>query len=143
MKIVQDILWSKGNDVWSVAPSASVYDALVILAEKDVGALVVLDEGELIGMLSERDYARKVILRGKSSTKLPVSMIMSTSVVCVPPTQSVTECMALMTEQHIRHLPVIEDDRLIGLISIGDVVKAVISEQQVRIGQLEDYIRGG
>jgi CBS domain-containing protein len=129
--------------VYSVAPQASVYDALKIMAEKGVGALVVLTrEGDLAGIVSERDYARKVEVLGKTARETSVREIMTERVVCVRPDQTVEECMALMTNKRIRHLPVIEGNALTGIISIGDVVKAIISEQEFMIAQLENYITG-
>jgi CBS domain-containing protein len=142
MKIVTDLLQSKGHTVWSVAPDTSVYEALELMASKDVGALLVLEAGRVVGIFSERDYARKVILKGKASRDTPVGDIMTSRVVYIRPEQSVAECMALMTNKHIRHLPVMAGDELIGLISIGDVVKAIISEQEFMIEQLENYITG-
>ena len=142
MKPVRELLRIKGQETWSVSPDTPVYDALKLMAEKNVGALLVLDGDKLAGILSERDYARKVILKGKASKNTPAREIMSENVVCVTPKQSVAECMALMTDKHIRHLPVIEDDKLVGVISIGDVVKAIISEQKFVIEQLEPYIAG-
>jgi CBS domain-containing protein len=142
MKVVKDILQDKGPQVWSVAPDATVYDALTLMAEKNIGALVVLEEDRVVGIISERDYARKVILKGKSSKELRVSEIMTRAVFCVRPEQTMDECMALMTDKHIRHLPVLVADRLAGLISIGDVVKAIIAEKEFLIGQLESYITG-
>jgi len=142
MKPVRELLRIKGQETWSVSPDTPVYDALKLMAEKNVGALLVLDGDKLAGILSERDYARKVILKGKASKNTPAREIMSENVVCVTPKQSVAECMALMTDKHIRHLPVIEDDKLVGVISIGDVVKAIISEQKFVIEQLEHYIAG-
>ncbi len=142
MKPVRELLRIKGQETWSVSPDTPVYDALKLMAEKNVGALLVLDGDKLAGILSERDYARKVILKGKASKNTPAREIMSENVVCVTPKQSVAECMALMTDKHIRHLPVIEDDKLVGVISIGDVVKAVISEQKFVIEQLQHYIAG-
>jgi len=131
---------SKGRNVFSIAPGALVYDALKLMAEKDVGALVVMEGGRLAGIISERDYARKVILHGKSSHDIEVREIMTSKVITVHPGQSVPECMTLMTEKRIRHLPVAEGDRLIGLLSIGDLVKEVISDQEQTIKQLESYI---
>jgi CBS domain-containing protein len=126
-----------------MSPEASVYDALNLLAEKSLGALVVLTrEGDLAGIVSERDYARKVELLGKTARETPVREIMTERVVCVRPDQTVEECMALMTNKRIRHLPVIEGNTLIGIVSIGDVVKAIISEQEFMIAQLENYITG-
>lgn len=142
MKTVADLLQTKGPTVWSVAPGTSVYAALEMMAEKDVGAVLVLDAGRLVGIFSERDYARKIILRGKASRETPVRDIMTERVVYIRPEQTVAECMALMTNKHIRHLPVLTGDALIGLISIGDVVKAIISEQEFMIEQLENYITG-
>ncbi len=142
MKPVRELLRIKGQEIWSVSPDTPVYDALELMAEKNVGALLVLEGDKLAGILSERDYARKVILKGKASKNTPAREIMSENVVCVTPKQSVAECMALMTDKHFRHLPVIEDDKLVGVISIGDVVKAIISEQKFVIEQLEHYIAG-
>lgn len=142
MKKVRDILEVKGRDVWSIGPDASVFDALKLVAEKDLGALVVLDGGNLVGIISERDYARKVVLLGRASPTTQVKEIMTTDVVCVDPEQNVNECMAVVTEKRIRHLPVLENGKLIGLISIGDLVKSIITEQQFIIEQLERYITG-
>lgn len=140
MKTVQQILDAKPNKVLSIEPSRSVYDALYLMAEKDVGALVVLEAGQLVGILSERDYARKIILHGKTSRDTPVRDVMTPKVVCVTPLQTVDQCMALMTDKRVRHLPVLEENRVIGVISIGDVVKEVIADQQFQIHQLEQYI---
>jgi CBS domain-containing protein len=140
MKTVKEILEAKAHNLLSISPQASVLDALKLMAEKDIGALVVLDNESLAGIFSERDYARKVILHGKSSKATLVSEIMTHKVVCVRPDQSVEECMALMTDKRIRHLPVLENQKVIGVISIGDVVKEVISEQRFVIEQLEHYI---
>jgi CBS domain-containing protein len=142
MKTVRQLLQVKGNHVCSVLPDTTVYEALKVMAENNVGALLVLDQGRLAGIFSERDYARKVALRGKSSRDTQVKEIMTEKVDCVSPSQSVNECMGLMTQKHIRHLPVIENNQLAGVISIGDVVKAVISEQEFTIEQLESYITG-
>jgi len=142
MKTVSTLLQSKGGDVWSVSPGTMVYDALALMAEKNVGALLVVEGDRLVGIFSERDYARKVILHGKSSRQTPVGEIMTSKVVYVRPEQTIEECMALMTDKRIRHLPVLEGDRLAGVISIGDVVKAIISEQEFMIAQLENYIAG-
>ena len=140
MHFVSELLQAK-HEVWSVTPNTSVYDSLKLMAEKNVGALLVLDANKVVGVFSERDYARKVILEGKSSKELSVKEIMSTEVVSVNPSQSIDECMALMTNKRIRHLPVLEGNRLVGIISIGDVVKATISEREVTITHLENYIR--
>ncbi|MCZ6623319.1 MAG: CBS domain-containing protein [Deltaproteobacteria bacterium] len=141
MYFVSELLQAKEHEVWSIPPDTSVYDSLKLMAEKNVGALLVLDADKLVGVFSERDYARKVILEGKSSKELSVKEIMSTEVVSVNPSQSIDECMALMTNKRIRHLPVLEGNRLVGIISIGDVVKATISEREVTITHLENYIR--
>ena len=142
MKKVRDILEHKGRNVWSIGPDASVFDALKLMSEKDVGALVVLDGGNLVGIISERDYARKIVLLGRASPTTQVKEIMTTDVVCVDPERNVDECMALVTEKRVRHLPVLENGKLIGLISIGDLVKSIITEQQFIIEQLERYITG-
>ena len=143
MKTVQELLRNKGYHIWSIGPDATVYEALTLMAEKDVGALLVLDNaGQLVGILSERDYARKIVLKGKTSRETPVREIMTEKVVWVRPDQTIEECMALMTNKHIRHLPVMEEGRLLGVISIGDVVKDIISEQEFVIEQLENYITG-
>ena len=140
MITVKDILRSKTHDIISITPDTTVYDALVIMAEKNIGALVVLNGETLAGIMSERDYARKVILLGKSSREMRVGEIMTSNVISVRPDQSVQECMAHMTDKHIRHLPVLEGDRLVGIISIGDVVKTIISDQESTIKLLEEYI---
>ena len=142
MKTVKQLLDAKGHNVWIVAPDASVYEALKLMADKDVGALLVLEAGKLVGIISERDYARKVILKGKFSKDTPVHEIMTTRLVYVRPEQTIQECMALMTDQHIRHLPVLAGAELVGLVSIGDLVKAIISEQEFLIQNLQDYIMG-
>jgi CBS domain-containing protein len=143
MYLVRQILESKGYQVWWTQPDATVYDALQLMSEKDVGALVVLEsDGKLAGIFSERDYARKVILFGKNSKDTPVGEIMTASVFTVEPGEPIEKCMELMTARHIRHLPVVEDKRVIGIISIGDVVKAVISQKEFVIEQLENYITG-
>ena len=140
MKSLKQLLEAKGRDVYSVGPDAHVFDALKLMAEKSVGALIVTEGGRIAGVISERDYARKVILLGKSSHELQVRDIMTSKVITVHPGQTVEECMALMTEKRIRHLPVTEGERLIGVLSIGDLVKEVIAEQQQTIRQLESYI---
>jgi CBS domain-containing protein len=143
MKTVKDILGTKGHDVWSTTPNATVYEALKAMAEKNVGALVVMDEDAVVGIVSERDYARKVILHGRSSKEIHVREIMSTEVYYVRPEQNIQECMALMTEKRVRHLPALKHDQLVGVISIGDVVKAVIADHESTIKHLENYITGG
>ena len=140
MKTVRQLLQSKGGAVYSVSPNARVFEALKLMAEREVGALVVLEDGRLAGIISERDYARKVILHGKSSHDIPVHEIMTVKVVTIQPEQTVDQCMTLMTSKRIRHLPVVEGDRLVGLVSIGDLVKEVIADQEQTIKQLESYI---
>ena len=142
MYTVQQILNSKGHEVWSINPDATVFEALQLMAEKDVGALLVLKSGKLVGIFSERDYARKVILHGKASKETLVKEIMTSRVAYVHPGLTTEECMALMTARHIRHLPVLDGDQVVGVISIGDVVKAIISNQVFVIEQLENYITG-
>ncbi len=140
---VRQILQSKGGRIWSVGPHATVFDALMLMAEKDIGAVVVVEGGKLVGIFSERDYARKVVLKGRSSKDTLVSELMTPDVFYVHPDQTIEECMALMTKRHIRHLPVLDSDDLVGIITIGDAVKAVIADQEVMISSLENYIRGG
>lgn len=142
MKKVNDILKIKGNDVWSIAPDASVYDAIHLMTDKKVGALTVIEDSKLVGMISETDYTRNVILKGRSSQNTSVKEIMTTQVLYVQPEQDIEDCMVLMTEKRTRHLPVLDEGKLIGLISIGDVVKSIIDEQQFTIEQLEHYITG-
>ena len=142
MKTVNDVLQIKGRDVWTIEAGAKVFEALTLMAEKGIGALAVMDGDKIAGIISERDYARKVILKGKSSKDCPVSDIMTREVLYVKSWQTMEDCMALMTEKHIRHLPVMEGDRLAGLISIGDVVKAIISDKQSVIDQMQSYILG-
>ncbi len=140
MKTVRDILRVKGDAIWSTTSKASVYEALEKMDEKNVGALVVLDNTELVGILSERDYARKIILKDRASKQTLVGEIMTREIVCVGPTEKMELCMLLMSSKRCRHLPVLEDDQVIGVISIGDIVNAIISEQKTAIHQLEDYI---
>ncbi|HXV07433.1 MAG TPA: CBS domain-containing protein [Burkholderiales bacterium] len=140
MKTVRQIIEAKTHKLLSIAPDATVYDALKLMAERDVGALVVMDGERLAGIFSERDYARKVILFGKASKDTTVREIMTDKVLCVRPEQTMDQCMALMTDKRVRHLPVLDHKHVIGVISIGDVVKEVISEQQFLIEQLEQYI---
>ncbi len=142
MKTIRSLLKEKGNAVWSTTPEASVFEALRLMAEKDVGALVVLDGEKLAGIFSERDYARKVILRGRSSKEMKVKEIMTTEVVTVKPTHTITEALAVMARKHIRHLPVLEEGQLIGVVSIGDVVQSIISEQENNLQRLEDAMIG-
>ena len=137
---IRQMLERKGRDVWSVKPDTTVYDALTLMADKNIGALLVLDGARLAGIFSERDYARKVALLGRSSKELEVREIMTDRVVCIRPDQTAEECMALMTDKRIRHLPVLENDELAGIVSIGDVVRGVISQHEFNIEQLENYI---
>jgi CBS domain-containing protein len=139
MLTVRELLAKKGGEVWSVSPDATVYQALQLMADRNIGAVLVMDGRDLLGILSERDYARQVILKGKASRDTPVREIMTTRVVCVAPERTIEDCMALMTDKRIRHLPVLADG-VVGVLSIGDVVKAVISEKQFLIEQLESYI---
>jgi CBS domain-containing protein len=137
---VRHLLDRKGRALYSVKPDDPVLEAIRLMAEHHVGALLVMDGARLAGIVSERDYARKIILKGRSSADTPVSQIMSTPVLTVVPQSSVQECMELMTEHRVRHLPVVESGRVIGVVSIGDLVKAVIQDQQETIEQLESYI---
>ena len=140
MKTVKQILQSKTHGILSISPDATVYDALKLMAEKEVGALLVMEADKVVGIISERDYARKVTLHGKSAKEIHVSDIMTSKVVYVNTAQTVDECMALMTDKRVRHLPVYEGDRLVGVVSIGDLVKEAISEREYIIKQLESYI---
>ena len=142
MRTVAEILDSKGHDVWSVSASDTVYEEVKLMADKEIGGLLVMDEEKLVGILTERDYARKVVLDGLSSRDLPVSQVMTKKVLCVTPERTIDECMALMTDKRARHLPVVDHKRVVGVVSIGDLVKAVISEQRVLIDQLQHYISG-
>jgi CBS domain-containing protein len=142
MTTVRNILQSKGPEIWSVEPETLVMAALKLMDEKNIGALVVARGGSVLGILSERDYARKLVLKGRSSSDSTVQDLMTSSVITVTPEQSMDQCMDLMTSKRIRHLPVVENGKLIGLISIGDVVKAVISEKEFLVKQLENYITG-
>ncbi|MEE9216747.1 MAG: CBS domain-containing protein [Anaerolineales bacterium] len=139
---IRQLLEQKGSEVWLTSPDASVFEALQLLAEKNIGALLVLRDGELVGVVSERDYARKVVLHGKTSMKTPVKEIMTEEVVTVGSEKTVEEAMAIMADKHIRHLPVLEGEKIVGVVSIGDLVKAIIAEQEFAINQLENYISG-
>jgi CBS domain-containing protein len=142
MKTVSNILQEKGNQVYSVLPSALMFDALQIMSDKEIGALLVMEDDLIQGILSERDYARKVVLLGKSSKEIKVSEIMSEIVYYIRPSNTVEDCMAIMTEKRIRHLPVLENKKVAGMISIGDVVKAMIDDKNLVIDQLVNYIKG-
>lgn len=137
---VRLVLKFKGQNVWHVSPQACVYDAIEMMAEKHVGALLVVEEGKLVGVVSERDYARKVILQGKSSKQTAVSEIMTSPAICVAPEQTVEDSMRIMSDNRIRHLPVVEDGKILGVLSIGDLVRWMISAQQQTISQLHNYI---
>ena len=140
MTTVQRLLQHKGHTVWSIAPDASVFEAVQLMADKRVGALMVVDRNELIGLISERDYAREIVLKDRVSRDTPVSAIMTRRVLYVRPQQTLDECMALMTEKRIRHLPVVDAGKLSGVLSIGDLVKEVIADREETIKQLESYI---
>ena len=142
MSTALDILRSKGHTVYAVRPEDSVLAALGVMAKHDIGAVLVMQDEHIVGMLTERDYARKVALAGRSSRDSPVSDIMTTQVVCVAPSRSIDECMGIMTDRRVRHLPVVERKRVLGLISIGDLVKETIADQQYTITQLQRYIVG-
>jgi CBS domain-containing protein len=142
MKIVKDILEAKGYDLWTIHPDAMVYDALTLMAEKNVGALVVMEGERPVGVISERDYARNMILKGRTSRDTAIREIMSPLEVTVRPEQDLEECMELMTDKRVRHLPVMQGDKLIGMVSIGDIVKGIISTKEFMIEQLEKYIKG-
>jgi CBS domain-containing protein len=140
MRLVCEILQSKGHDVWFVRPEAFVFDAVKMMSERSVGALLVMEGEKMVGIITERDYARKVVLAGKSSKQTQVKDIMTQRVLWVAPERTIEECMALMTDKKVRHLPVVENTQLVGIVSIGDLVKAIIAEQQVIIDQLQNYI---
>ena len=142
MTTVRHILEDKGHQIWSVCPGDTVYDAIKMMADKDVGSLVVLDDSKIVGIITERDYARNVFLKGRASPQTRVHDIMERNVVCVGPDQSIEECMALMTTKRLRHLPVTENGALLGIVSIGDLVKSIISDREFVIEQLEHYISG-
>jgi CBS domain-containing protein len=140
MHTANDILKSKGRAVWSVRPTDTVLEALGVMAEHDIGAVLVLDGDKLVGVLSERDYARKVVLAGRSSKESQVREVMTSHILCVSPAQTIDTCMALMTNRRLRHLPVVDHKRVVGIISIGDLVKATIDDQQATIVELQRYI---
>ncbi|MCX7886666.1 MAG: CBS domain-containing protein [Verrucomicrobiae bacterium] len=143
MTTVQQLLKEKPHGAWTIGPRATVYQALELMAEKDIGALPVVDEhGKLVGMFSERDYARKVALLGRTAKTTTVAELMTTTVYYVTPQTTVEECMAIMTEKRTRHLPVLDQGKLVGLVSIGDIVKAIITQQEITIRSLQNYITG-
>lgn len=140
---ISSLLHHKGSAVWSVTPDTSVFDAIKLMADKNIGALPVLSTSSLVGIVTERDYTRKVALQGKSSKDTHVWEIMSNQIICVAPDESIEECMRLMTENRVRHLPVVENEKLLAIISIGDLVNWIISSQNSAIEQMEQYIAGG
>ena len=142
MKNVRELLDKKGTVIFSVQPDVTVFATLELMAEKEIGAVLVFEHDRLVGLFSERDYARQVILKGKSSKETPVRDVMTARVTYIRPEQTVEDCMALMTDKRVRHLPVLDEHRVIGVISIGDVVKSIISEQEFMIEQLQNYISG-
>ncbi len=139
---ISEILSHKGTAAWSISPDATVFEAIQLMADKNVGAVLVTENGKLVGIISERDYTRKVVLKGKSSKTTAVKEILSSHVINVTPSHTVEECMRLMTDHHIRHLPVLEGDRIVGIVSIGDLVNWIISAQHTTISQLQTYITG-
>ena len=139
---VKQILHTKGKEIWSVGPQATVYEALELMSEKNVGALVVIEKGSLVGIFSERDYARKVILQKRSSQNVTVGELMTRKVFYLEPQSTIEDCMTLMTDKHIRHLPILENERLIGIVTTGDLVKQIIADQEFTIQQLEKYVQG-
>ena len=142
MTSVAQLLKAKPTQLWTIAPKASVFDALALMAKKDVGALPVVNDDKLVGMFSERDYARKVVLQGRASKTTTVSELMTSKVYYVRPDQTVEDCMALMTEKRIRHLPVLDGQKLLGIVTIGDLVKSIITAQEITIRSLQNYITG-
>jgi len=142
MTTIAQLLNAKGDQIWSVEPKATIFEALEIMSEKEIGALLVMEDGKLKGIFSERDYARKVILKGKSSKETPVGELMTKKVFYIDSQKTINDCMAMMTAKRIRHVPVIEDNQVMGIVTIGDVVNQIISEQEVTINHLENYITG-
>jgi len=143
MTSVEKLLNNKSNEIWSIGPDATVYDALQKMAEKDAGALLVTEEGNLVGIFTERDYARKLILKGRFSKDTAVSELMTHEVLYVEPNNTIEDCMVMMTARRVRHLPVMDNGKLAGIVTIGDIVKQIISEQESTIHELEKYITGG
>ena len=143
MRTIEQLLQVKGNDIWSIVPQATAYNALQIMAEKNVGALLVIEKEKMVGIFSERDYARKVILKDRSSKNTSVGELMTQKVFYIDADSTLKECMALMTAKRVRHLPVLKNNELIGIVTLGDVVKQIISDQQFAIRELEKYITGG
>ena len=139
---ISEVLSRKGSNAWSIAPEATVYEAIQLMADKNVGAVLVTENGKLVGIISERDYTRKVVLKGKASRTTAVKEVLSSQVIHVTPAHTVEECMRLMTDHHIRHLPVLEQDKILGVVSIGDLVNWIISAQHSTISQLQTYITG-
>lgn len=142
MKLVKHLLDTKGRDIISIQPQASVLDAIILMADKGIGSLLVLDEGDLKGIVTERDYARKVIIKGRASDTTPVGDIMTSDIITASSDLTVNQCMTMMSEKKCRHLPVVDDGELVGMISIGDLVQAIITDQQEEIEQLGQYISG-
>ncbi|MFT5573696.1 MAG: CBS domain-containing protein [Cryomorphaceae bacterium] len=143
MTTVGNILTLKSSEIWSIAPDSSVFEALEMMADKNVSGLLILENEKLVGIFTERDYARKLILKGKFSKKTKVSELMTKNILYVEPDNTLKDCMTLMTNKRIRHLPVLDNGRLVGILTIGDLVKLIISEQKTTIHQLENYISGG
>ena len=142
MLTIKDVLQSKSSAIWSIEPDDMAYNAIELMAEKDIGALIVMDGGLVVGIFSERDYVRKVVLKGKSSKKTPVKDLMTVNLYCINSSKTVEECMALMTKAHVRHMPVYENKTFAGIVTFGDIVNAVIVDQKVKIQDLETYIKG-
>ncbi len=142
MTTIGQLLKTKGNEIWSIAPQATIYEALQVMSDKDVGALLVVHKGNVVGIFSERDYARKLILKGKFSKDTSVEELMTRKVLYVGPESTIEDCMALMTAKSVRHLPILKNERLIGIVTLGDVVKQIFSDQEFTIHQLENYISG-
>jgi CBS domain-containing protein len=143
MITIRHLLDTKGYEVWSISPNATVYEAIELLADKDIGAVLVMDDDNLEGILSERDYARRLILKGRTSKGTEVRAVMTSDVLTLNPDNTLEECMALMTQKHVRHIPILEEDKVIGIVSIGDAVNATIANQEFLIEQLEKYIQQG